>query len=207
MQKVYVAGYLFNAMAVDSFTQFPRCVVSLIIILLYVIFGLLHPLPIGGKVSNLAPGLIFIYFYLIDYILCLSFFLCRLGDLPFPIYWPRTPCKSGQKLFVEEDFGVLVLRFFCHNLNLRSTGSLHSHRFLPLLNPLENLRFLPSSCCWTTIWWPWQRKTSYEELSFGLGTVLLFLHFGPCLGWMRVTVAYFTCVGSKLIKLTWWPGD
>lgn len=24
------------------------------------------------------------YFYLIDYILCLSFFLCRLGDLPFP---------------------------------------------------------------------------------------------------------------------------
>lgn len=30
------------------------CVVSLIIILLYVIFGLLYPLPIGGKVSNLV---------------------------------------------------------------------------------------------------------------------------------------------------------
>ncbi|CAE7668203.1 tqsA, partial [Symbiodinium necroappetens] len=30
------------------------CVVSLIIIFLYVIFGLLYPLPIGGKVSNLV---------------------------------------------------------------------------------------------------------------------------------------------------------
>lgn len=45
---------LVSAVVEEIISDVSSCVVSLIIILLYVIFGLLHPLPIGGKVSNLV---------------------------------------------------------------------------------------------------------------------------------------------------------
>ncbi|CAJ1458941.1 unnamed protein product [Effrenium voratum] len=45
---------LVSSVVEEIIADVSSCVVSLIIILLYVIFGLLHPLPIGGKVSNLV---------------------------------------------------------------------------------------------------------------------------------------------------------
>ena len=53
--NIYIYIYILSRdPAVMGCIYLPRCVVSLIIIFLYVIFGLLYPLPIGGKVSNLA---------------------------------------------------------------------------------------------------------------------------------------------------------
>lgn len=45
---------LVSAVVEEIISDVSSCVVSLVIILLYVIFGLLNPLPIGGNVSNLV---------------------------------------------------------------------------------------------------------------------------------------------------------